>query len=210
MSEKPTETSPFDRQISRRELLETAGKLGAGALIAGTLAGPAAAAARRVNIAKKVPLGGSIIWGQDVDPAHIAPFGGILTANHQGNELIYDSFLEWDPKLNVRNALIESYQVVNSKRDRLDAQEGPQVLERPGADCGRREVLVRPAGKSAPSGQRCDPHPVPGHRLDDGDLEVQAPDGSEDAGCPSLRVPRLGPLLVDRAERHVPDARPGG
>ena len=63
-----------------------------------------------------MPTGGSITWGQDVDPGHIAPFGGILTANHQGNELIYDSLLEWDPKLNVRNALIESFQVVNSKR----------------------------------------------------------------------------------------------
>ena len=29
---------------------------------------------------------------------------------------MYDSLLEWDPKLNIRNALAESYDVVNSKR----------------------------------------------------------------------------------------------
>jgi ABC-type transport system substrate-binding protein len=117
MSEKRTESSPFDRQISRRKLLETAGKVGAGALVAGSLAGPAGAATKQVRRrVAKVPSGGSITWGQDVDPGHIAPFGGILTANHQGNELMYDSLLEWDPKLNVRNALIDSYQVVNSKR----------------------------------------------------------------------------------------------
>ena len=52
--------------------------------------------------------------------------------------------------------------------------------------------------------------PVPGDRVDAGALEVQAPDEPEDAGRPRLRLPRLGPLLVDRAERHVPDARPRG
>jgi peptide/nickel transport system substrate-binding protein len=116
MSEKDNGSSPFERQVSRRELLEKAGKIGAGALVAGSLAGPAAAATRRVNVAKKVPTGGSIVWGQDVDPGHIAPFGGILTANHQGNEMIYDSLLEWDPKLNIRNAIAESYTVVNPRR----------------------------------------------------------------------------------------------
>jgi peptide/nickel transport system substrate-binding protein len=116
MSDKPTEVSPFERKISRRDLLEKAGKIGAGAVVASALAGPAAAATRRVNIAKKVPLGGSIIWALEQDPGHIAPFGGILTANHWGNELMYDSLLEWDPKLNVRNALIESYKVVNPRR----------------------------------------------------------------------------------------------
>lgn len=117
MSEKPNESSPFERQVSRRKLLETAGKVGAGALVAGSLAGPAGAATKQVRRrVGKVPTGGSIVWGQDVDPAHIAPFGGILTANHQGNEMIYDSLLEWDPKLNIRNAIAESYNVVNPRR----------------------------------------------------------------------------------------------
>jgi peptide/nickel transport system substrate-binding protein len=113
MSEKPTESSPFERTISRRELLEKAGKIGVGAVVAGSLAAPAAASRKRVAA---VPKGGSIIWALEQDPGHIAPFGGILTANHWGNELMYDSLLEWDPKLNVRNALIESYKVVNPRR----------------------------------------------------------------------------------------------
>src|SRR5262245_56865955 len=117
MSEEPTEVSPFEKQITRRDLLVKGGKIGAGALVAGSLAGPAAAATKKTfNVRKTVPTGGSIVWGQDVDPAHIAPFGGILTANHQGNELMYDSLLEWDPKLNVRNAIAESYDVVNPRR----------------------------------------------------------------------------------------------
>ena len=156
MSEKPTESSLFERTVSRRELLEKAGKLGVGALVAGTLAGPAGRGHEAASTSKTVPTGGSITWGQDVDPGHIAPFGGILTANHQGNELMYDSLLEWDPKLNIRNALIESYDVVNSKRIVWTMQEGAQVLERPGGHCGRREVLVRPAGESAAAGQRRD------------------------------------------------------
>ena len=82
MSEKPTE-SVFERTISRRELLEKAGKVGVGALVAGALAGPAAAADEARDVAK-VPTGGSIIWGQDVDPGHIAPFGGILTREPPG------------------------------------------------------------------------------------------------------------------------------
>jgi len=124
MSEKPTE-SVFERTVSRRELLEKAGKVGVAAVVAGSLAGPAAAATRyRRATPKSVPKGGSITWGQDVDPGFIAPFGGVLTANHQGNELMYDSLLEWDPKLNIRNALIESYDVVNSKRIVFNLKKG--------------------------------------------------------------------------------------
>ena len=47
MSDKPNESSLFERTVSRRELLEKAGKLGAGAVVAGALAGPAAAATKR-------------------------------------------------------------------------------------------------------------------------------------------------------------------
>jgi len=117
MSDSPSERPPLEQEISRRDLLKKAGQVGAAVAVAGSLAGPAAAATnyRRAK-PKQIPTGGTIIWGQDVDPGHIAPFGGILTANHQGNELIYDSLLEWDPKLNIRNALIESYDVVNPKR----------------------------------------------------------------------------------------------
>src|SRR3954447_19942726 len=117
MSDSPSERPPLEQEISRRDLLKKAGQVGAAVAVAGSLAGPAAAATnyRRAK-PKQVPTGATIIWGQDVDPGHIAPFGGILTANHQGNELIYDSLLEWDPKLNIRNALISDYNVVNSKQ----------------------------------------------------------------------------------------------
>ena len=154
MSEKPTE-SVFERTVSRRELLEKAGKVGArrGRRRLARRSGSRRDQEDGVNV-RAVPIGGSIVWGQDVDPGHIAPFGGILTANHQGNELMYDSLLEWDPKLNIRNAIAESYKVVNSRRIDWTIKKGPQVLERSGGDCGRREVLVRPAGEPAAAGQR--------------------------------------------------------
>ena len=117
MSDKPTESSRLEREISRRELLTKAGKLGAGALVAGSLAGPAAAASRNVRrVAKKVPTGGTVTWALEQDPGGIYPFGATLTMNHTANELMYDSLMEWDPKLNIRPALAESYDVVNSKR----------------------------------------------------------------------------------------------
>ena len=117
MSDKPTESSPFDREFSRRELLSKAGKVGAGALVAGSLVGPAAAASKRVRrVGKTVPTGGTITWALEQDPGGIYPFGATLTINHTANELMYDSLMEWDPKLNIRPALAASYDVVNSKR----------------------------------------------------------------------------------------------
>ena len=86
MSQKPNE-SVFERTVSRRELLEKAGKVGAAALVAGSLAGPAAASTKsRRATPKKVPTGGTVTWA------------------------------EWDAKLNNKSALAESYDVVNSKR----------------------------------------------------------------------------------------------
>ena len=116
MSDEP-KVSPLDREISRRELLTKAGKVGAGALVAGSLAGPAAAANRTFRrAAKKIPTGGTVTWALEQDPGGIYPFGATLTINHTANELMYDSLLEWDPKLNIRPALATSYNVVNSKR----------------------------------------------------------------------------------------------
>jgi peptide/nickel transport system substrate-binding protein len=117
MSDKPTESSHIDHEISRRELLRKAGQVGVGIALGGTLAGPAAAASKRVQrIGKKVPTGGTVTWALEQDPGFIAPFGATLTINHTANEMMYDSLLEWDPKLNVRPALADSYNVVNSKR----------------------------------------------------------------------------------------------
>ena len=124
MSEKPTEQQPWERQISRRELLTKAGQIGAGALVAGALAGPAAAASKRVaRVGKKVPTGGTVTWALEQDPGGIYPFGATLTINHTANELMYDSLLEWDPKLNNKPAL------------------AVQALAR-GADCGEEWIGV--------------------------------------------------------------------
>ena len=46
---------------------------------------------------------------------------------------MYDSLLEWDPKLNIRPALAESYKVVNSKRIVWNLRKGVQLPQRPGA-----------------------------------------------------------------------------
>jgi hypothetical protein len=73
----------MSKEFSRRELLTKAGQVGAGALVAGSLAGPAAAASRRVRRAsKKVPTGGTVTWALEQDPGGIYPFGATLTINH--------------------------------------------------------------------------------------------------------------------------------
>src|SRR3954464_4783783 len=127
MSDKPTESSPLDREFSRRELLTKAGQVGAGALVAGSLAGPAAAASKRVRrVGKKVPTGGTVTWALEQDPGGIYPFGATLTINHTANELMYDSLMEWDPKLNIKPALAASYDVVNTKRIVWNLKKGLQ------------------------------------------------------------------------------------
>src|SRR5579884_2778933 len=127
MSDKPTESSALQREFSRRRFLTKAGQLGAGAVVAGALAGPAAAAGKQFRrAAKKVPTGGTVTWALEQDPGFIAPFGATLTINHTANELMYDSLLEWDPKLNIRPALATSYDVVNSKRIIWNLRKGVQ------------------------------------------------------------------------------------
>jgi peptide/nickel transport system substrate-binding protein len=103
--------------LTRRELLTRAGQVGAGALAAGALGGVTARAAKAAvdRTAARPPRGGTLNWALEQDPAHIAPFGGILTANHWGKELMYDSLLEWDPKLNIRVALAEKWEVVDPR-----------------------------------------------------------------------------------------------
>src|SRR5580704_8343828 len=116
MSDKPIEDSPLKREISRRDLLVKAGQVGAGTMAAGALAGPAGAAVSRVarNSAKKIPTGGTITWALPQDPGEIAPFGGVLTATQWGNEMMYDSLLQWDAKLNLRTALA-TYEVISPR-----------------------------------------------------------------------------------------------
>jgi peptide/nickel transport system substrate-binding protein len=116
MSDKPIEVSPLKREISRRDLLVKAGQVGAGTMAAGALAGSAGAAVSRVarNSAKTIPTGGTITWALNQDPGEIAPFGGVLTATQWGNEMMYDSLLQWDSKLNLRTALA-TYEVISPK-----------------------------------------------------------------------------------------------
>ncbi len=109
----PISADPTTGELSRKELLARAGAAGAVAVAAGSLAGKATAAPRRLGATPK--KGGKLTWALEQDPVHIAPFGGILTANHWGKEPMYESLIEWDAKLNQRPALAESWKVVDNK-----------------------------------------------------------------------------------------------
>jgi peptide/nickel transport system substrate-binding protein len=123
MSDEPTSEGPVGGELDRRELLKKAGQVGAGAVAAGALAGTAKAATRR---SRAVPIrrGGRLIWGLESDPAHVAPFGGILTANHWAKEFAYDSLVEWDRKLNVRPALAEKFEIISKTAIRWTLKRG--------------------------------------------------------------------------------------
>lgn len=99
------------REMTRQELLA----LGAGAVAAGAFARSAARAnaAGAAAEAKGPKRGGHLTWALEQDPVHIAPFGGILTSNHWGKEFMYDSLLEWDRDLKIRNALSAGHKVVD-------------------------------------------------------------------------------------------------
>jgi peptide/nickel transport system substrate-binding protein len=123
MSDEPTSGSPAEGELSRRELLKKAGQVGAGAVAVGALAGTAQAAPRRRR-ATPIRRGGRLIWGLESDPAHVAPFGGILTANHWAKEFAYDSLVEWDRNLNVRPALAEKFEIISKTEIRWTLKRG--------------------------------------------------------------------------------------
>jgi peptide/nickel transport system substrate-binding protein len=123
MSDEPTSGSPADGELNRRELLKKAGQVGAGAVAAGALAGTAKAATKRSR-GTPIRRGGRLIWGLESDPAHVAPFGGILTANHWAKEFAYDSLVEWDRKLNVRPALAEKFEIISKTEIRWTLKRG--------------------------------------------------------------------------------------
>ena len=200
----------LSREISRRDLLAKAGRIGAGAVVAGALAGPAGAATRRVTkVGKKVPTGGTITWALEQDPGFIAPFGGILTANRWGNELMYESLLEWDPKLNIRPAIASSYQVVSPTRivwtirPGLKFSNGQPVTA---ADLVYSfDLQLNPPlpGSTAVLGQV----PAIAGTTAIGKNKLQM--DLKQAGRARVRLPRLAALLGDRPEQHVPDPQPG-
>jgi len=126
MSDKPAESSRLERSISRRELLKKTGQVGAAAAITGSLAGPATGALRRRSAAspKKVPTGGTVNWAIEVDPGNIAPFGQTAIYPYLATEVMYESLLTWDPKLNIVPALATGYTVVSPTRIDWDLRKG--------------------------------------------------------------------------------------
>ena len=100
--------------ISRRALLQRAGLVVGGAVLAsGVGATPALAAPRPVARGQK--MGGRVTWAIEQDPVHLIPFGAIPTANHWGKEFMYDSLLEWDRNLAIQPALASSYEALDDK-----------------------------------------------------------------------------------------------
>ena len=83
-----------------------------------------AKAATKRPRATPIKRGGRLIWGLESDPAHVAPFGGILTANHWAKEFAYDSLVEWDRNLNVRPALAEKFEILNKTQIRWTLKQG--------------------------------------------------------------------------------------
>jgi peptide/nickel transport system substrate-binding protein len=122
MSDEPMSDSSAGGELDRRELLKKAAQVGAGAVAAGSLAGGAKAATKRSFAIPR--RGGRLVWGLESDPAHVAPFGGILTANHWGKEFAYDSLVEWDKNLNVRPALAEKFEILNRTAIRWTLKRG--------------------------------------------------------------------------------------
>ena len=148
--------------------------------------------------ATPIKRGGRLVWGLESDPAHVAPFGGILTANHWAKEFAYDSLVEWDRKLNVRPALAEKFEIINKTADPLDAEAGRQVPQRQGSDGGRRQVLGREDAQPAAAGQHLHRRPGAGDRQGAGRLEVRVHPAPEAARRPHHRLLRLAALCADR------------
>ncbi len=106
-----------DYRLTRREMMIRAGLLaGVGIVGPGALLEACAPAATTSPSPGASPVrGGKVIWALEQDPVYLAPFGGIPTSNHWGNEFMYDSLLEWDRNLTVKPALTESWSAPDDK-----------------------------------------------------------------------------------------------
>jgi peptide/nickel transport system substrate-binding protein len=114
-----------EKKIDRRDLLKKGGALGAGAVAAGALGGPAGAAKYRTARHSATPKrGGKVTWALEQDPAHIAPYGGILTMTRTAQEPMYESLLQWDKNLNIKPALATGYVVRDSKTIDFNLRKG--------------------------------------------------------------------------------------
>jgi peptide/nickel transport system substrate-binding protein len=114
-----------EKKLDRGDLLKKGGALGAGAVAAGALGGPAGAAKSRTAGRSATPKkGGKVTWALEQDPAHIAPFGGILTMTRTAQEPMYESLLQWDKNLNIKPALATDYVVRDSKTIDFNIRKG--------------------------------------------------------------------------------------
>jgi peptide/nickel transport system substrate-binding protein len=114
-----------EKKLDRRDLLKKGGALGAGAVAAGALGGPAGAARKRIARSSATPKkGGKVTWALEQDPGHIAPYGGILTMTRTAQEPMYESLLEWDKNLNIKPALATGYVVKDSKTIDFNIRKG--------------------------------------------------------------------------------------
>jgi len=118
--------------MSRRAFLRNSALLGMSLGAAQTLlaacAAPAPAGTAPAAEAPAAPSepqsGGEATWAIESDVVNLIPYGGVSTANHWGNELIYDSLLEWDKDLNVQPALAESWEAPDDKTWVFRLREG--------------------------------------------------------------------------------------
>ena len=117
---------------------------------------------------------------------------------------MYESLLEWDPKLNIRPAIASDYTVVNPKRivwtirPGIKFSNGQPVTAADVVYSFQLQLNPPLPGSTAVLGQ------VPAIAGVDGDRQEQGADGPDEAGCPRLRLPRLAAVLGDRPEQHVP------
>ncbi len=117
------ESAQSGSELTRIDFLKRAGAAGiagGGVLFYGS---PALAMLRRNPLATP-KRGGTVTWALEQDPAHIAPFGGILTMTRTAQEPMYESLLEWDKDLNVGPALATGYTVRDSKTIEFHLRKG--------------------------------------------------------------------------------------
>ena len=201
-----TSGSPPGGELDRRELLKKAGAVGAGAVVAGSLTGGTAKAATKRPRATPIKRGGRLVWGLESDPAHVAPFGGILTANHWAKEFAYDSLVEWDRQPERQAGARREVRDPQQDADPLDAEAGHQVPQRQGSHGGRRQVLGREDAEPAAAGQHLHRRPGAGDRQGPGRLEVRLHPAPEAVRRPRHRLLRLAAVRADRPGRPL---RPG-
>lgn len=124
MSDNDVTENATDGGLTRRDAIVKAGVVAAGAVAAGSVAGTAKAARKATFATPKIRYGGRITWALEQDPVHVAPYGGILTANHWGKQAAYDSLTEWDKNLNLKPALATSWKIENPRSILFNLRRG--------------------------------------------------------------------------------------